>query len=131
MGRFISAVIGLAAENGSPIPLTQTLITPRYGLRKEIIFPLGEICPPVISGSPNSKSRSRTGGSCDRYGSGAEDCSGLEVATTGGGDSGAFVGWTDGDDEAQAAAASAQMRTKILFMDSPGSTPLGCQYAAT
>src|SRR5215468_5733467 len=120
MGRFISAVIGLAAENGSPIPLTQTLITPRYGLRKEIIFPLGEICPPVISGSPNSKSRSMSGGSCARYGRGAENCSELEVATTGGGgDGGAFVGWTDGDDEAQAAATSAQMRTEIFFMDSP------------
>src|SRR6516164_6799234 len=110
MGRFISAVIGLADEKGSRMPLTQTLITPRYGLRKEIIFPLGEICPPVISGSPNSKSRSMSGGSCATYGRGAGDCGGLEVATTGGGAGGACVGWTDGDDEAQAAAARAQRK---------------------
>src|SRR5687768_605415 len=58
MGRFVSAVTGLAVSNGSSVRFTQMLRVPFKGLMKAIYFPSGEICAPEISGSPKNNSRS-------------------------------------------------------------------------
>src|SRR5438093_13702610 len=64
MGRFVSAVTGFAALNGSPVFLNQMLRVLLSGLRKATNFPSGEICAPEISGSPKNNSRSMIGGCC-------------------------------------------------------------------
>src|ERR1700685_1169975 len=52
-----------AALNGSPVFFTQTLRVSFHGLMKAMNSPSGESCAPEISGSPNSSSRSISGGS--------------------------------------------------------------------
>src|SRR5436309_11442947 len=66
MGRFVSAVTGFAALNGSSVFLSQMLRVLLSGLRKAMYFPSGEICAPEISGSPKNSSRSMSGGCCAR-----------------------------------------------------------------
>src|SRR6266550_5675912 len=61
-GRAVSAVIGLAASNGSSVRLTQMLRVPLKGLMNAMNLPSGEICAPEISGSPKNNSRSISGG---------------------------------------------------------------------
>src|SRR6266498_5446729 len=71
MGRFVSAVTGFAAPNGSSVFLTQMLRVLLSGLRKAMYFPSGEICAPEISGSPKNSSRSIIGGCCARAAGGS------------------------------------------------------------
>src|SRR5690242_1185395 len=68
MGRLVSAVMGFALVNGSPVFLTQTLRVPLNGLTNAMNVPSGEIWAPAISGSPKKISRSITGGLCAQTG---------------------------------------------------------------
>src|SRR5216683_2479225 len=65
IGRFVSAVIGRALSNGSSVRFTQMLRVPLNGLRNATNRPSGEICAPIISGSPKNTSRSMSGGRPD------------------------------------------------------------------
>src|SRR5215213_8498369 len=68
IGRLVSAVIGFALANGSPVFFTQILRVPLNGLTNAMNAPSGEICAPAISGSPKNSSRSIMGGLCAHTG---------------------------------------------------------------
>src|ERR1700744_1794919 len=80
-GRFASALIGRAAENGSFARFTQIFLTPLYGFRKEIHPPSGEISAPAICTSPKNALRSISGGCCARQ-SATKPMANIQTANT-------------------------------------------------